>query len=85
MQEADGAGVSLPPGRQHVATLYPKDRRGNGRSILFISRLLPGRYEMACMCGAKAKRDANGDCEHMRGLRPLLKPWYRARMAARKP
>lgn len=71
------------PRTQHVATLYPKDRRGNGRSILFISKVGPGRYEMACMCGPR--RYVDGDCEHMRGLRPLLKPWYRDRMKARAP
>lgn len=71
------------PRTQHVATLFPKDRRGDGRSILFISRVLPGRYEMACMCGLR--RYVDGDCEHMRGLRPLLKPWYRTRMKAVLP
>ena len=68
---------------QHVSTLYPKDRRGKGRSIVFISKLLPGRYEMACMCGRRLY--LNGDCEHTRGLRGLLKPWYRARMTVEVP
>ena len=80
---AGGEAVTRLPLREHVGMYFPKNRRGKGRSILIVTRGLPGRYYMACMC--EAKRDQKGDCQHTRLTRPLLKPWYRARMAVEQP